>query len=192
MAGDSTLRIRPGAPGRLWHNAIRIYHVRPAIVHPPRRPRLWTRPDPASARAGREGELLAARVRIGCAVAAALGPLWSILFQPADREPWIGLSGALLTMLLGIAVLGFARRSAPPPWLGFFTCVLDISIVSAANLALIVSGSPLAVTNGRTIFSIYLLALAFTCLRQDARMRVTAGLSAIFQYGALVAWVVAR
>src|SRR6476661_5976313 len=125
MAGDSTLRIRPGAPGRLWHNAIRIYHVRPAIVHPPRRPRLWTRPDPASARAGREGELLAARVRIGCAVAAALGPLWSILFQPADREPWIGLSGALLTMLLGIAVLGFARRSAPPPWLGFFTCVLQ-------------------------------------------------------------------
>src|SRR6476661_2443829 len=128
MAGDSTLRIRPGAPGRLWHNAIRIYHVRPAIVLPPRRPRLWTRPDPASARAGREGELLAARVRIGC----------------------------------------------------------------AADLGLIISGSPLAVTNGRTIFSIYLLALAFTCLRQDARMCVTAGLSAIFQYGALVAWVVAR
>ena len=161
-------------------------------MHPPRRPRLWTRPDPASARAGREGELLAARVRIGCAAAAALGPLGSILFQPADREPWIGLSGALLTMLLGFAVLGFARRSTPPPWLGFFTCVLDVSIVSAANLGLIISGSPLAVTNGRTIFSIYLLALAFTCLRQDARMCVTAGLSAILQYGALVAWVVAR
>ncbi len=158
----------------------------------PRRPRLWTRPDPASARVGREGELLAARVRIGCAAAAALGPLGSILFQPPDREPWIGLSGALLTALLGIAVLGFARRSTPPPWLGFFTCVLDVSIVSAANLALIVSGSPLAVTNGRTIFSVYLLALAFSCLRQDARMCVTAGLSAILQYGALVAWVVAR
>ena len=95
-------------------------------------------------------------------------------------------------MALGVAVRGYARRSAPPPWLGFFTCVLDVSIVSAANLALVVSGSPLAVTNGRTIFSVYLIALAFTCLRQDVRMCVAAGVAAMVQYGALVVWVVAR
>jgi signal transduction histidine kinase/DNA-binding response OmpR family regulator len=161
-------------------------------VHLPRRSRLWTRPDPASARVGREGELLAASVRIWSAAAAALAPLGSFLAQPSDREPWIGIAGALLTVLLGVAVRAFARRSAPPPWLGFFTCVLDVSIVSAANLALIVSGSPLAVTNGRTIFSVYLIALAFSCLRQDVRMCVTAGLAAMLQYGALVAWVVTR
>jgi HPt (histidine-containing phosphotransfer) domain-containing protein len=161
-------------------------------VHLPGRSRLWARPDPASARAGREGELLAASVRIWSAAVAALAPLGSLLAQPADREPWIGIAGALLTVLLGVAVRGFARRSAPPPWLGFFTCVLDVSIVSAANLALIVSGSPLAVTNGRTIYSVYLIALAFSCLRQDVRMCITAGLSAMLQYGALVAWVVTR
>jgi signal transduction histidine kinase/HPt (histidine-containing phosphotransfer) domain-containing protein/ActR/RegA family two-component response regulator len=161
-------------------------------VHLPRRPRLWARPDPASARAGREGELLAARVRIGSAAVAALAPLTTLITQPSDPEPWIGIGGALLAALLGVAVLGLARRASPPPWLGFFTCVLDVSIVSGVNLALILSGSPLAVTNGRTIFSIYLLTLAFTCLRQDLRMCLVAGISAIVQYGALVAWVVMR
>jgi signal transduction histidine kinase/CheY-like chemotaxis protein len=131
-------------------------------------------------------------VRIGTAAVAALVPLTTIVAQPADPEPWIGIGGALLAALLGAAVLGLARRASPPPWLGFFTCVLDVSIVSGVNLALILSGSPLAVTNGRTIFSIYLLTLAFTCVRQDIRMCLTAGFSAFLQYGALVAWVVAR
>jgi signal transduction histidine kinase/CheY-like chemotaxis protein/HPt (histidine-containing phosphotransfer) domain-containing protein len=141
---------------------------------------------------GREGELLAARVRIASAAVAALAPLGSLVAKPSDPEPWIGVGGALLTVLLGVAVLAFARRTSPPPWLGFFTCGLDVSIVSAVNLALIVSGSPLAVTNGRTVYSVYLIALAFSCLRQDVRMCVTAGLTAILQYGALVAWVVVR
>ncbi len=136
--------------------------------------------------------MLAARVRIWSAGVAALAPLGSLLAKPSDNEPWIGIGGAVLTVALGVAVRGFARRSTPPPWLGFFTCVLDVSIVSAVNLALIVSGSPLAVTNGRTIFSVYLIALAFTCLRQDVRMCVAAGVAALVQYGALVAWVVAR
>ncbi|HET9211941.1 MAG TPA: ATP-binding protein [Thermoanaerobaculia bacterium] len=161
-------------------------------MHLPSRPRLWARPDPASARVGREGEVLAARVRIWAAAVAGLGPLGSLLFQHRDPEPWIGLGGALATVLLGVAVLAFARRAAPPRWLGFFTCVLDVSILSTVHLALVLSGQALAVTNGRTLFSVYFLALAFTCLRQDARMCVVAGLSATAEYGALVVWAVAR
>ncbi len=158
----------------------------------PRRPRLWARPDPASARVGREGELFAARARIWVAAVAALSPIGSLLAQPSDPEPWIGLAAALATVLLGVAVLAFARRSGPPQWLGFFTCVLDVSIMSAANLAFIVSGQPLAVTNGRVFFCVYFLALTFSCLRQDARMCIAAGAAAMLQYGALVVWVVAR
>ncbi len=164
----------------------------PTTVKPSRRPRLWTRPDPASARVGREGELLAARVRIWVAAAAALTPLGSLLAKPSDPEPWIGLAAALVALLLGVAVQAFARRSAPPWWLGFFTCVLDVSIISAANLAFVVSGQPLAVTNGRVFFCAYFLTLTFSCLRQDVRMCVAAGLAAMLQYSALVLWVVAR
>ncbi|HEY3568127.1 MAG TPA: ATP-binding protein [Thermoanaerobaculia bacterium] len=161
-------------------------------MHLPSRPHLWARPDPASARVGREGEVLAARVRIWAAAVAGLGPLGSLLFHPHDPEPGIALGGALATVLLGVAVLVFARRAAPPRWLGFFTCVLDVSILSAVSVAMILSGQALAVTNGRTLFSVYFLALAFTCLRQDARMCVAAGLSAMAEYGALVVWAVAR
>jgi signal transduction histidine kinase/DNA-binding response OmpR family regulator len=141
---------------------------------------------------GREGELFAARVRIWAAGAAALSTLQSLFAKPSDPEPWIGLAAALVTVLLGVAVLVFARRSVPPRWLGFFTCVLDVSIVSAANVAFIFSGQPLAVTNGKVFFCAYFLALTFACLRQDVRMCVVAGISAMLQYSALVAWVVTR
>ena len=154
--------------------------------------RVWARPDSASARAGREGELLAARARVWTAAVAALIPLGNLLFGPPDREPWVGLAGAGATLLLGIAVQHLARRRSPSTWLGFFTCILDVTIVSAACAGLAAAGSPLAVTNGRVFYSIYLLALAFTCLRQDVRMCLAAGLAAMLQYGALVAWIVTR
>ncbi|MBW8877746.1 MAG: response regulator [Acidobacteria bacterium] len=136
--------------------------------------------------------MLAASVRIWAAAFAILLPLGNILFQPPDLEPWVGLAGVLSTLFLGLAVKRFARRASPPPWLGFFTCILDVSIVSAANLALIVGGQPMAVVGGRVLFLFYFLALAFACLRQDVRMCIVAGLTAMLQYGALVAWVVMR
>jgi signal transduction histidine kinase/DNA-binding NarL/FixJ family response regulator len=161
-------------------------------VHLATRLRVWARPDPASARAGREGEIFAASVRIWTAAVAGLIPLWHILFQPPDLEPRVALACVLLTLLLAFGVRSFARRSQPPRWLGFFTCILDVSIVSLANLALAAGGHPLAVTNGRVLFCVYFLALAFTCLRQDVRMCLAAGLAAILQYGAIVFWVVSR
>jgi signal transduction histidine kinase/DNA-binding response OmpR family regulator len=159
-------------------------------VHLATRLRVWARPDSASARAGREGELLAATVRVWSAAIGSLIPLGNLLFGPPDREPWVGLAGAGANLLLSLAVRRFVREGSPAPWLGFFTCILDVSIVSAACAGLALAGSPLAVTNGRIFFSIYLLALAFSCLRQDVRMCITAGLVAMVQYSALVAWIV--
>jgi signal transduction histidine kinase/DNA-binding response OmpR family regulator len=95
-------------------------------------------------------------------------------------------------VLAGVAVRRLARRPSPPRWLGFFTCLFDVSILSAMCFALVASGHPLAVTNGRVVFCVYFLALAFTCLRQDARVCAAAGLAAFFQYGALVVWAVSR
>jgi signal transduction histidine kinase/CheY-like chemotaxis protein/HPt (histidine-containing phosphotransfer) domain-containing protein len=160
-------------------------------VHLVTRLRVWARPDPASAKVGREGELLAATVRIWTAAGASLIPLGTLLFNPHDLEPWVGLTGALVTVFLGIVVKGFARRASPPQWLGFFSCVLDVSVLSAVSLALIVSGHPLALVNGRVLFLVYFLALAFSCLRQDVRLCVVAGLTAMVEYAVLVALAVA-
>ncbi|HEX4965987.1 MAG TPA: ATP-binding protein [Thermoanaerobaculia bacterium] len=153
---------------------------------------VWARPDPASARVGRDGELLAANVRIWAAAIASLLPLANIVFQPREVEPWMGLAGVTLTVLLGLAVRRFARRSVPPRWLGFVTCILDVSFVSLAHLGLAAGGQAVAVTNSKVFFSVYFVALAFTCLRQDVRMCLAAGLAAMLQYSALVAWIVVR
>jgi signal transduction histidine kinase/CheY-like chemotaxis protein/HPt (histidine-containing phosphotransfer) domain-containing protein len=161
-------------------------------VHLVTRLRGWARPDPASAKIGREGELLAATVRIWTAAGAGLIPLGILLLQPHDLEPWVGLAGALMTVFLGLAVRSFARRASPPPWLGFFTCVFDVSVLSVVSLVLIASGHPLALINGRVLFLIYFLALAFSCLRQDVRLCIVAGLTAMLEYGALVAYAVLR
>jgi signal transduction histidine kinase/CheY-like chemotaxis protein/HPt (histidine-containing phosphotransfer) domain-containing protein len=131
-------------------------------------------------------------VRIWSAAVAALIPVRNLVSHPRDLEPWVGVGGALLALLLGIAVRRFARRSPPPPWLGFFTSLLDVSIVTAAQVALVAAGQPLAVVSGRVFFSFYLIALAFSCLRQDVRICVAAGLAAGLEYAALVAWVVLR
>jgi signal transduction histidine kinase/CheY-like chemotaxis protein/HPt (histidine-containing phosphotransfer) domain-containing protein len=153
---------------------------------------VWPRPDAASIRVGREGEIFAANVRIWVAAVGAVIPLGEIFFQSPDLEPWIALAALAVTVLAGLAVRRLARRPSPPRWLGFFTCLFDVSTVGVLNLVLIASGQPLAVTNGRVFFCFYFLALAFTCLRQDSRMCAVAGLAAVLQYGALVVWAVHR
>ena len=65
--------------------------------------------------------------------------------------------------MAGIAVQSFARRREPPPSLGFFTCVLDVTLVSAVFFALVVSGHALAVTNA-TIRYTYIAVLGGLCL----------------------------
>jgi signal transduction histidine kinase/HPt (histidine-containing phosphotransfer) domain-containing protein/ActR/RegA family two-component response regulator len=148
--------------------------------------RVWPRPDPASIRVGREGEILAANVRVWAAATVLLIPLGTLLFLPPDLESWVGLTVALLTLAGGLGVRRLACRPSPPPWLGFFTCVLDASLVSLMNLILVLGGQPLAVTNGRILFCFYFLALALTCLRQDVRACAVSGLAAVLQYGGLV------
>ncbi len=147
----------------------------------------WAPPNPTSAKIGRAGEIFAAKVRLWAAAGLSLIPLWFLLRAP-DRFMWIGLSYALATVLVGVFVYRAARRSPPPRWLGAFTCVLDVSLVSALFLALIAGGEPRAI-NSSAVFSLYFLALAFTCVRQDVRLCVLAGLTALVEHMALIAWM---
>src|SRR5215211_197024 len=103
--------------------------------------RFWAPPNPTSAKIGREGEVFAAKVRLWAAAGSSLIPIWFLLRAP-DLFIWIGLIYALATVLVGVFVYRAARRSPPPRWLGAFTCVLDVSLVSALFLALIAGGEP--------------------------------------------------
>ncbi|HEY2739814.1 MAG TPA: hypothetical protein VGK45_15505, partial [Thermoanaerobaculia bacterium] len=139
----------------------------------------WARPNAMAARIGLEGEAVAATVRLWMAVAGGVLLLGFLLVRPRELELWVALGSSLLAALVTVAVRRAVRRPAPPWWLGAFSSVLDVSIVSLTLLALAAGGQPLAATNGRVFFSAYLLVLALSCLRQDARWCILAGFAAL-------------
>jgi signal transduction histidine kinase/ActR/RegA family two-component response regulator len=152
----------------------------------------WAPPHATSVRIGSEGELFAARVRLWAGAAGILISMGYVL-DAGGFGAWVGVGYGVLTLLMGLAVQRAARGPAPPRWLGAFTCFFDVSIVSALHAALLAGGTtPVTVLNSRLSFCLYFLALAFTCVRQDVRLCVLGGLTAIVEYGALAAWVVLR
>ena len=147
----------------------------------------WSPPNETAVRIGSEGELFAAKVRLWFAAAAVLVSL--VHLRTEESGSWVGLMYGVVTLLMGVALLSAARRPAPPRWLGAFTCFFDVSLVSALHVALLAGGlSPAIVINTRLGFTLYLVAMAFTCVRQDVRLCVLGGLTAIVEYGALAAW----
>jgi len=147
--------------------------------------RLWGPPDPSVQELGREGELLVAKVRIGLAAAAVA----TVLLAP-PVEPRIFIGGYSAMLLVAVIVLLLARRAAPVPGLGLFSCLLDVSLVTLIHAGLVFAGNPLLATNSRAAFNVYFLVLSLTCLRLDARLCVAAGLTAVLQYGGIVLWIV--
>jgi two-component system, cell cycle response regulator len=152
-------------------------------------------PRPRSRQAvelGREGEALATKMRMGAAVIASLVPLGGLLLHGGESEPWIALGATGAVVALGAVLLALGRRPAPPRWLGLFSCLLDVSILSLVNAAFVLAGNPLAATNSRVVFSCYFVALSLTCLRLDERLCAIAGLAALLQYGGIVLWAAER
>ena len=149
----------------------------------------WAPPDPTSARIGREGERLAAQVRLACGLVGSLVPVGLILAGDPRPNTWMGLAYTVLMILLGLGVLAVLRRPDPPRWLGAFTCFMDVSMVTGLHLALFFGGAaPQAVLGSVSGFSLYFLSLAFTSVRQDTRLCLLGGITAIVEYGVLVAW----
>ncbi|HEV3455633.1 MAG TPA: GGDEF domain-containing protein [Thermoanaerobaculia bacterium] len=152
----------------------------------------WEAPDSLTRDYGREGEVVFARVRLVIVAVVALIPLKSVLIDRRNTDNWVGLGVALAAVLLGTAVLALARRPSPPSWLGLFSSLLDVSLVSAVNVGFLLAGHPLTATNSQVSFSIYFLALTGTCLRLDIRLCLAAGAAALVEYGAVVVWSASR
>jgi two-component system cell cycle response regulator len=141
---------------------------------------------------GREGEVLAAKMRLAVVALASLVPLTGILRQRGDAEAWIALGAAVVLVLLGMVLLALGRRPSPPRGLALFSCLLDVSILSLINAGFVLAGNPLAATNSRVVFSCYFVALSLNCLRLDERLCAAAGLAAMLQYGGIVLWAARR
>lgn len=138
----------------------------------------------------REGEIVASKVRLAIVGLASFVPIGAAILNPRDPEPWIGLLFSGVNLGIGLWFAWLAHRPVPPAWLMLASCLLDVTIVSAVHAGFVLSGQPLAATNGRVAFSVYLIALSLTVLRQDPRLCILSGVEAVIQYLAVVLWAI--
>jgi two-component system cell cycle response regulator len=147
-------------------------------------------PDPATREFSRDGERLAALVRIVAVALIILIPLKSVIVAPNLTDNWIGLSCALLALLFAIVIHRLAWRKRPPRALGWVSTQIDVAFVTLGFIGFLTAGHPLTATNSLVQYTVYFLALAATCLRHDPRLCVAAGAAATLQYLAVLEYAV--
>jgi two-component system, cell cycle response regulator len=151
-------------------------------------PPLWSRPDPALATAGVEGELVVARVRVLAMALLMIAPTWNIVQDPADPIHVTGFFVTLAASAAAVAIWMLLRRGRWWPWIGFASSAFDVSMVSTALVSFLIVGSPMVALNSKVTFEMYFLAIVATSLRYDARVCLVAGLLTLAQYGGLWAY----
>ncbi|MFQ5890243.1 MAG: GGDEF domain-containing protein [Gemmatimonadota bacterium] len=146
----------------------------------------WRDPESRLLQAGGEGELTLARIRVLILAGLLLFALSAQLKFPDQAMVKGGLGLAAAATVIGIATLIGVRRSLYRPWIGFFTSLLDVSMVSVALALFLLIGDPLAAMNSAVVFPLYFLAIAATSVRLDHRVCAFTGLVAFAQYLVIV------
>ena len=150
--------------------------------------RLWSRRDAELTDAGEAGERLVARARFAISTLIVLVPLVSVVREPEKTEHWVGLGASLTTVVLSVIVLLAVQRGWRPRWIGFATCLYDVTVVSCVLASFLLLGAPHMAINSRVTFEVYFLALAATCLRYDRRICLVTGGVAAAEYALIVWW----
>jgi diguanylate cyclase (GGDEF)-like protein len=145
---------------------------------------LRERPDELMLEVGAGGEELFARMRVLVALLLALLPLINYGTGGNTYESAVGLSGALLLLSLSLVWLRLAQLPRRRRWLPFASSIADVSLVSLV-LWLLCLERPAAGLNSIVVFVCYPLAIFATALRNDPRVTVWAGATAIAQFALL-------
>lgn len=154
--------------------------------------RVWARPDPDLVDAGLRGEWLIAGIRLLIVLSFLIIPL-NQYFGSGERDKWelviwVAIGGLVEALVIYSAV----KRSWGRNWIGFFSGVVDVSLVSTGLWIYILMGRPLEATYDALLFPIYFLAIGATSLRYDWRISILTGLAAIIQYLGIVWYAVWR
>jgi diguanylate cyclase (GGDEF)-like protein len=149
-----------------------------------RPPRFWDAPEQFLLDAGKAGEILIARVRLGLTLALLLVPVANLLFARSEERSqhvagfWVTFAAVALSAVVYVMV----RRDERQPWLPLATSFLDVSLITLAQIIYAFVQGPQVVVNSKITFDTYFVALAATCLRYDKRIALLAGLMAIAQF----------
>lgn len=151
----------------------------------------WERPDQFLLDAGKQGELLIAKVRIGLSLLLLAIPIANlVLALPEEREQHLtGFWITFFAFALSVAVYLMVSRDRREPWIPVATSLFDVSLISFALFTYAFIGDPHQVVNSKITFDTYFVALAGTCLRFDKRVAVIAGVAAMAQFLGIVWYV---
>lgn len=150
--------------------------------------RVWAPPDPDLIDAGQRGEWMIAGVRLLIIVLILYFPLRTFVSNPDERGRQAILWLAVAALAEALVVYSAVMRSWGRGWIGFFSGIVDVSLVTLSLFIFLRLGQPLQVTNDLLIYSVYFLAIGATSLRYDWRVCILAGMSAVVQYLGLVVY----
>ncbi|MCG8463182.1 MAG: GGDEF domain-containing protein [Holophagales bacterium] len=151
---------------------------------------LWRAPDPDLVDAGQRGEWLIASIRLLIVVLAVYPPLSQYTGTTDDRSTRIVLFMVAAALAEALVIYSAVMRSWGRGWIGFFSGILDVSLVTAALFVYLRLERPLEAITDLVIFPIYFLAIGATSLRYDFRVSLLVGFTAIIQYASLVYYTV--
>jgi two-component system cell cycle response regulator len=155
------------------------------IVETPTGPgQFWKRPEQVLLDAGKDGELVIAKIRVTVTGVLLLVPIAGDLEAArAGRElHWIGLIVTFAAFVLSCGILAMVSRDRRQRWLPMATSLFDVSFITLTQLLYAYLVNPMVLLNNRLTFDTYFVALIGTCLRFDRRIALVAGLATIAQF----------
>lgn len=152
--------------------------------------RLWKAPDPDLVDAGQRGEWMIAGIRLLLILFLLYLPLRLYLENPLEQGRQNVLWVAVAALAEALVIYSAVMRSWGRGWIGFFSGVLDVSLVTLGLWIFIRLDQPLMAVSDQVIFPIYLLAIGATSLRYDWRISILTGWTAVAEYVGLVSYVV--
>jgi diguanylate cyclase (GGDEF)-like protein len=150
---------------------------------------IWPPPEPELINAGRDGEIVIAKARLGVVTLLLLPSAASWIRYPDAPSGWLSMVTALVCIAIGIVILQRARSGRIgqlAPWL---LTLLDITLISGFHALLFLAGEVAMVLESRVTFSLYVLAISATALRYNGQLVRVAGVAAMTQYLGIVAWI---
>ncbi len=151
---------------------------------------IWAPPDPDLVDAGLRGEWWVASIRLLVILLLISIPLDRYFELPEESGRRIAVWVAVVALTEALVLYSAIRRSWGRHWLGFFSGIIDVSLVTLSLLIFFRLNQPLDAITDIVIFPVYFLAIGATSLRYDWRICVLSGATAIGQYLSLVLYAV--
>nr|WP_240956125.1 GGDEF domain-containing protein [Wenzhouxiangella sp. XN79A] len=114
-------------------------------------------------------------------------PLIARVTGAPDEEVRTGALVALIALVFSIALLRRVRRRGADVRWRFVSAAFDITAISVVLGLFLLQQLPHIAINSRVVWELYLISIAATALRGDARVCLFAGLLALLQYAAILA-----